>query len=308
MAYVPFYPVPKTMKVLQIEDENYICTMKMSTVDGRYIGVRELFKVYGGVLPINESTMCNRMNGCGIPHTKRVQLGHGSTRPSKSWDASACKKFFEQGRAVYKGPIAFETFKNDVMSFLNGSDENVVDINLRDYDKRNVVLKNPKVFQSSFAAPYLMLHNAPAHFSREMVIKDELLKLTVDGLIPPFTHDTPFRGSASRPDFCWELGSRVVMLEVDERSHSNYNKEREISRKQDLVTRCEQQKLVVIRFNPDLNTFPFVGLSDRITMLSQLLREIFNTQLVLGCNNVEYKLFYPCTHGCDGCKGIHLLT
>ncbi len=54
-----------------------------------------------------------------------------------------------------------------------------------------------------------------------------------------------------RPDFWLELSSHIVVIEVDEFSHSSYQDDCEIVRMINISMSCEGKPVVFIRYNPD---------------------------------------------------------
>jgi hypothetical protein len=57
--------------------------------------------------------------------------------------------------------------------------------------------------------------------------------------------------SKRRPDILIEMGSHILIVEVDENQHRNYNTSCEVTRLNELYTDLGDRPIVFIRFNPD---------------------------------------------------------
>lgn len=57
--------------------------------------------------------------------------------------------------------------------------------------------------------------------------------------------------SSRRPDIYIDMGSHIIIVEVDEHGHSIYNKDDDADRTLDIIEDIKNRKLCLIRFNPD---------------------------------------------------------
>jgi EsV-1-7 cysteine-rich motif len=84
--------------------------------------------------------------------------------------------------------------------------------------------------------------------TKERAIKDFLNEKYPDSLI---THDKAVDCSRFRPDFVIELGSHVVVVEVDENQHDRYDTSCENKRLMSIFQGLGSRPMVMLRFNPD---------------------------------------------------------
>jgi hypothetical protein len=88
------------------------------------------------------------------------------------------------------------------------------------------------------------------HKNKELAVKD-----FIESNFPDFTwiSDKRIQGGCSRrrPDMFLDMGFQVLMIEVDEHQHTDYNCSSENERKMDLSKDIGGRRMVIIRFNPD---------------------------------------------------------
>jgi hypothetical protein len=86
--------------------------------------------------------------------------------------------------------------------------------------------------------------------NKELAVKD-----FIESKFPDFTwiSDKRIQGGCSRrrPDLFLDMGFQVLMIEVDEHQHTDYNCSSENERKMDLSKDIGERPMVIIRFNPD---------------------------------------------------------
>jgi hypothetical protein len=83
-------------------------------------------------------------------------------------------------------------------------------------------------------------------------------KEVVDRIKQSFPHFTwihdkcvPNGSSAVRPDLLLDMGSHVIIIEIDENKHANYNCSCENKRIMEISRDLEHREIIMIRFNPD---------------------------------------------------------
>jgi hypothetical protein len=86
--------------------------------------------------------------------------------------------------------------------------------------------------------------------NKELAVKD-----FIESKFPDFTwiSDKRIEGGCSRrrPDLYLDMGFQVLMIEVDEHQHTDYNCSCENKRKMELSKDIGERPMVIIRFNPD---------------------------------------------------------
>jgi hypothetical protein len=86
--------------------------------------------------------------------------------------------------------------------------------------------------------------------NKELAVKD-----FIESKFPNFTwiNDKRIQGGCSRrrPDLFLDMGLQVLMIEVDEHQHTDYNCSCETARKMQLSQDIGERPMVIIRFNPD---------------------------------------------------------
>lgn len=80
---------------------------------------------------------------------------------------------------------------------------------------------------------------------KEHIIRDRLSDINWT------SKDKPIKGTKRRPDLLLDLKSHIIILEIDENQHKNYNKQCEITRINELVTVLGDRKIICLRFNCD---------------------------------------------------------
>jgi hypothetical protein len=88
------------------------------------------------------------------------------------------------------------------------------------------------------------------HKNKELAVKD-----FIESKFPDYTwiNDKRIQGGCSkrRPDLFLDMGFQVLMIEIDEHQHTDYNCYSENERKLDLSKDIGGRPMVIIRFNPD---------------------------------------------------------
>lgn len=84
--------------------------------------------------------------------------------------------------------------------------------------------------------------------TKEMAVRD-FLKESFPDL--PFIHDKRVECHVYRPDFVYDLGSHVVVIEVDEYQHETYDTSCDNKRLMSIFQGLGSRPMVMIRFNPD---------------------------------------------------------
>lgn len=87
--------------------------------------------------------------------------------------------------------------------------------------------------------------------TKERAVKDFLVEKWPDSII---THDKQVDCFKFRPDFVIELGSHVIVVEVDEMQHRSYDSTCDNKRLMSIFQGLGSRPMVVIRFNPDKYT------------------------------------------------------
>jgi predicted HAD superfamily phosphohydrolase YqeG len=99
-----------------------------------------------------------------------------------------------------------------------------------------------------------------------VTLKNNKLKelAVVQYIVPMFAdvkwqHDKRVPGSKNgyRPDLLGDFGNMVVIVDIDENGHRQYDESKEAERMKQLAMDLGDRPLVIIRFNPDsyVNTF-----------------------------------------------------
>ena len=124
------------------------------------------------------------------------------------------------------------------------------------------------------------------------------------GLIPRyFTHDKRLDGINTalcrpvRPDFFWDQGSWVLVLENDEHEH-NLNEPRcEHLRTQDIINAFGQVPVYMIRFNPHAfkvhGNLRKISTHNRMDMLLKIIQTTFENPVFQYHLSIHY-VFYSC--------------
>ena len=84
--------------------------------------------------------------------------------------------------------------------------------------------------------------------TKEMSVRDFLKKSFPD---VPFIHDKKVECHLYRPDFVYDFGSHVVVIEVDEYQHESYDTSCDNKRLMSIFQGLGSRPMVMIRFNPD---------------------------------------------------------
>ena len=91
--------------------------------------------------------------------------------------------------------------------------------------------------------------------TKEKEVVDRILSYTADRWPKQldWVHDKRIQDGCSkrRPDLLLDLGSHVLIIEIDEQSHSDYNCSCEAIRLQDISVDIGLRPIIIIRFNPD---------------------------------------------------------
>ncbi len=84
--------------------------------------------------------------------------------------------------------------------------------------------------------------------TKEMAVRDFLKEAFPD---VPFIHDKRVECHLYRPDFVYDFGSHVVVIEVDEYKHETYDTSCDNKRLMSIFQGLGMRPMVMIRFNPD---------------------------------------------------------
>jgi hypothetical protein len=133
-----------------------------------------------------------------------------------------------------------------------------------------------------------------ARRSKENAVDALLRGMVEDKTIPAYVHDKVF-WEGLRPDFLWDLGDAVVILEVDEKQHKAYAKFGESAREMKLVEGCCGRPLVLIRYNPDSVRGGNIPQTQRHESLCILVSVVLSRPAAEKRDAfTRYKLFYDC--------------
>ena len=115
------------------------------------------------------------------------------------------------------------------------------------------------------------IQNKHASHIREWIVMKHLTK-TID---TPFIHDKAVgECTKKRPDAMFELLRHVVIVEVDENQHQNYQCER--ARINEIISSIGGKPVIIIRFNPDgfshNNVKQTFKLVDRLPLLTEVVK------------------------------------
>ena len=133
-----------------------------------------------------------------------------------------------------------------------------------------------------------MDHNSKNNFL-ENSVKSYLLG---EADLKNFTYSNvslPCSETNRKPDFCYVLEDRVVVVEVDENEHRYNSTECEIRREQEILESIPQQLyLVVIRFNPNPKRCDIWTATSR---LGDAIRKAFKTKDVAFSTDGIHKVY-----------------
>jgi len=108
---------------------------------------------------------------------------------------------------------------------------------------------------------FLITNNIEFEYNKQIQLKDK--------------NDTSYF-----PDFVLRFNSIIIVIEVDEKQHKRYNKENEIKRMNEIYNSFKDQKVAIIRFNPDdykINEIEYeTELNKRLVKLLSFIYEISN--------------------------------
>lgn len=91
--------------------------------------------------------------------------------------------------------------------------------------------------------------NQPSRFkTRELKLKEYLLSVYSDKTI---VHDKRVECHRYRPDFVFDMGSHVIVIELDENQHKRYDTSCDNKRLMSIFHGLASRPMVILRFNPD---------------------------------------------------------
>jgi len=94
-----------------------------------------------------------------------------------------------------------------------------------------------------------MFPDQPSYFkTREMKLKEYLTQQYPDKTI---THDKHVECHRYRPDFVFDMGSHIIVIEIDENQHRSYDTSCDNKRLMSIFQGLGSRPMVMVRFNPD---------------------------------------------------------
>jgi len=89
----------------------------------------------------------------------------------------------------------------------------------------------------------------PSYFkTREMKLKEYLTQQYPDKTI---THDKHVECHRYRPDFVFDIGSHIIVIEIDENQHRSYDTSCDNKRLMSIFQGLGSRPMIMVRFNPD---------------------------------------------------------
>ena len=140
------------------------------------------------------------------------------------------------------------------------------------------------------------------HKTQQQLMYDYLKQLTLNFI---YNKTVGFECGNFRPDFKIDMGSYIIIIEVDEDQHKQYDSNCELIRMNNIYL-ANGLPTIFIRFNPDLVNNINIPINKRFELLKSLINKYLNNYIITSNNGIELiYLYYDCECINNKCNFIH---